>query len=158
MDTFFKHIKSSIRGLWIYSLCFILIFNIIFFSKSTDSSETSGMFILISFFLQILTFILFPFTIVVVSYVGFKTNRIIMAIVLFLIGEIAILLLTGNVSLFGLFENSPPNVSKDLQEELLVFHKNRDFALSVSNLISSAIYYVAMSLNKEKQPPLTQTL
>ena len=81
-----------------------------------------------------------------------------MAIVLFLIGEIAILLLTGNVYLFGLFENSPPNVSKDLQEELLVFHKNRDFALSVSNLISSAKYYVAMSLNKEKQPPLTQTL
>jgi hypothetical protein len=159
MATFFKQIKDSSKGLWIYSLCFIVIFNFIFLPRFADGSETFGMFIIASFFLQFLTFLVFPLTIVTMNYLFRQVNAITMAIVLFLSFELVLLLFIGNVSLFGLFETVTPSVSTDLQNDLLTFHKSRDFAFSISSLASVVVYFIAITIIKKRyRQPLTQTL
>jgi hypothetical protein len=154
MATFFKQIQDGLKGLWIYSLCFSIIFNFIFLPRFVDGGEAFGMFNIVSFFMQLLIFALFPLTIAVLSYLITRVNTIAKAIVLFLISEVVLSLLIGNISLFGLFETATPNVSKDLQSRLLVFDKSRDFALSMSSLISVVVYFVAVSINKERKRQL----
>jgi hypothetical protein len=159
MATFFKQIKDSLKWLWIYSLCFLVVFNFIFLPRFADSGETFFMFTIASFFLQLLTFILFPLAIVTLNKVFRQVNSIAKAIVLFLSFEAVLLLFIGNVSLFGLFEMPTPNVSSDLQSDLLTFHKNRDFGLSISNLISVVVYFITTTISKKRhQQPLTQAL
>jgi hypothetical protein len=159
MATFFKQIKDSLSWLWIYSLCFLVVFNFIFLPRFANSGETFGMYIIASFFLQLLTFILFPLAIVTLNKIISQVNPIAKAIVLFLSFEVVLLLFIGNVSLFGLFETPTPNVTRDLQSDLLTFHKNRDFGLSISSLTSVVVYFFTTIISKKlHQPPLTQDL
>jgi hypothetical protein len=157
MASIYKQIKDSLKEFWIYSLCFIVVFNFIFLPRFADGSETFGMFIIVSFFLQFLTFILFPLAIVALNYLFGQVNAITKAIVLFLSFEIVLLLFIGNVSLFGLFETVTLNVSRDLQKDLLTFHKSRDFAFSISSLASVVVYFIAITISRKRhRQPLTQ--
>jgi hypothetical protein len=159
MASIYKQIKDSLKEFWIYSLCFIVVFNFIFLPRFADGSATSGMFVIASFFLQFLTFLLFPLAIVALNYLFGQVNAITKAIVLFLSFEIVLLLFIGNVSLFGLFETETLNVSRDLQKDLLTFHKRRDFALSISSLASVVVYFIAITIcRKRHRQPLTQAL
>ena len=159
MATFFKQIKDSLKWLWIYSLCFLVVFNFIFLPRFADGGDTFGMFIIASFFLQLLTFILFPLAIVTLNKVFRQVNPTAKAIVLFLSFEVVLLLFIGNVSLFGLFETQTPTVSGDLQSDLLTFHKNRDFGLSISSLTGVVIYFITTTIsNKRQKQPRTKYL
>jgi hypothetical protein len=150
MATFFKQIKDSLKWLGIYSLCFLVVFNFIFLPRFADSSETFGMFIIASFLLQLLTFILYPLAIVTLNKVFSQVNPIEKAIVLFLTFEVVVALFIGNVSLFGLFETQTPTVSGDLQSDLLTFHKNRDFGLSISSLTGVVVYFITTITSKKR--------
>jgi len=139
-----KSIKPNLRGLWIYSLSFIVLFDFIFLKTFSDSGQTFGMFIIVSFILQLLTIFFFILTILGLQLISIRQNIIINSIILFLVSEISIVILTGDISLFGLFETHDYHLSTDLDNSLMKFHKERDLALSTSGLLS-CITYLALS-------------
>lgn len=151
MSIFFKHIRNGLKGLWIYSFCFILIFNLFFLPGYANSSEVYGMGIIASFLIPLFVILLFLLTIAGLMYFFETIFLISKAFILFAVFEVVLLLLIGNIALFGLFETANNSLPKDLQEELLLFHKKRDFGLSMSNLISVLVYTVVMGIRKRWQ-------
>jgi len=148
--------KESLKRFWIYSLCYLAIFNFIFLPRFAADSQTMGMFIIISVILQFLTFILFHLAIAGLSYLGISVKAFAKAVILFLIAQISIFIVSGDIPLFGLLIISPTNVSESLQSNLLAFRKSRDFALSMSGLISTVVYFVAtMTRRKIEDQGLT---
>lgn len=148
--------KNASKGFWVYSLCYIAIFNIIFLPRFADSSQTMGMFILISIFFQFLIFILFLLAIKALDYWGVKTNSIARAVILFFIAEISTSIFTGHPPLFGLLVIATANVPSDLESNLLSFRKNRDFAFSMSSTISVIAYFAATTIRREIQQQISQ--
>lgn len=147
MAMFFKHIKKDARELWIYSVCFIVIFNFAFLPRVVHGGETFGMFIISSFLLQLITVALYLLMISAVRYSWVThPDKIVKAIILFFVFEIILFFFIGNISFFGLFEHPFQNVSKSLQHDILAFHKKRDFAFSMSSLVSVIIYFIGTAI------------
>ena len=138
-----KSIKPNLRGLSIYSLSFIVLFDFIFLKTFSDSGQTFGMFIIASFILQLLTIFFFILTTFGLQLISIRQNIIINSIILFLVSEISIVILTGDISLFGLFETHDYHLSTDFDNSMK-FHEERDLALSTSGLLS-CITYLALS-------------
>lgn len=143
MSIQYNAIKKNLSQIWVYNLSFILLFDFIFLRTFSDGGETFGMFIIFSFVLQILTTFFFALASLIFKLISFKQNNIINAVLLFIISEISILVMTGDISLFGLFETQDLNLSPDLGSSLMKFHKQRDLALSISGLLSCIIYFMA---------------
>lgn len=155
MSIDFKLIKTNLRGLWIYSLSFIMLFDFVFLRTFSDSEQTFGMFIIVSFILQALTIFLFILTVLTLQLIPVRQNIMVNSILLFILFEISISIMTGDISLFGLFETHNKNLSSNLDKSLMTFHKGRDFALSISGLLSCAIFFVFSLLTKRQQLPPT---
>lgn len=155
MSIDFNSIKTSIRGLWVYSLSFIVLFDFIFLKTFSDSGQTFGMFIIVSVILQVLTIFFFILTTLGLLLIPVRQNVILNSIVLFILSEISILLMTGDISLFGFFETHNSNLSADLDKSLMAFHKGRDFALSISGLLSCIMYFLFSFFRQRQQLPPT---
>jgi len=151
----FKLIKSNLRGLWIYSLSYIVLFDFIFLRTFSDSGQTFGIFIIVSFILQALTIFLFILTSLGLQFSPIRQNIVVNTILLFLLSEISIFIITSDILLFGLFERPSLNLSLDLDKSQMKFHKGRDCALSISGLLSCVVYFVLSLLGKRQQLPPT---
>ena len=158
MSVDLKSIKTKISRLWIYSLSFIVLFDFIFLRTFSDSGQTFGMFILVSFVLQVVTLFLFILTTLGLQHFQIRQNIFVNSFLLFLISEISIFLVTRDISLFGFFETHNLNLSTDLDNSLMKFHKGRDFALSMSGLLSCVIYLVFSLFRQRRQLPPTKGL
>jgi hypothetical protein len=137
-----KSMIENLRGLWIYNLSFVILFDFIFLRRFTDSSQTTLVFIIISVILQIWTLALFALVIEGIKLFFAKPGILIKAILLFLVSEISVLFLTEHIPLFGLFERQDYDLSKDIDKFLIIFQKGRDFALSTCGFLSSIIYFL----------------
>lgn len=155
MSIDFKSIKTNMRGLWIYNLSFIVLFDFIFLKTFSDSGQTFGMFIIVSVILQALTVFLFILTTLGLLLIPIRQSVLVNSIILFILSEISVLVMTADISLFGLFETHNPNLSPDLDKSLMAFRKGRDFALSISGLLSCVIYFLFSYFRQRKQLPPT---
>jgi len=77
----------------------------------------------------------------------FKSNNSIQSwmsafLLFFLLSELSTFIIGGSLPLFGLFE-SMEGINRKLDAGIFIYRKNRDFALSISALVSSLIASVS---------------
>lgn len=153
MSIDFIYIKTNLVGMWIYNISFIFLFDSIFLKTFAQDSQTVGMFIIISVILQLYTAFLFILTTLGLLLIPIRQNVIINSIVLFILSEISVLLMTGDISLFGIFDTYNTSLSPNLDKSLIAFHQGRDFALSISGLLSCVVYFLFSWFRQRKQLP-----
>jgi hypothetical protein len=121
--------KQNLKYFWVFSLSFLILFDCIALPIFTDSGQTTLMYIIVSFILQVMNFILFSIT----SYFLKLAKVLTKTITVYLISEISFMIFSGKPGLFGLFiENYAGNE----------FAKNQAFYYSICCVLSSLAYYL----------------
>ncbi len=141
----------------VYAICFLLTFNLYFLPGFSDSHQTSNMLVLISFIHvalnSIVFWILYRF---ILGKTGIKGSVFIHCLILYLSSEFVIFCLSGGkVCLFGIIYKSHWNTDS-IDNEILNFRKKRDFAFSMSFLISAVICFILRVAFYKKASKITQ--
>ena len=149
-------LASNIKQLFKDTLLFIVFYFIIFLLLITtfsDGSQTTGMFVLIDFFVvaivTIYYFILSFFIKLTDKTIGIFTA----ALLLFVLTELSVLTLTGELPLFGLlqkyiYSKKPYSGDKSLDDSIYLFRHSRDFAFSIAGLTSAILFAIIKRLTK----------
>jgi nitrate reductase gamma subunit len=150
IDSFVKNTFSfNLKLAVIYTVLFLLIFNLFFLQNFSDDSQTTNMFILISFSIAFVTSLIY----LILKRIFVKTSlfetAISDAIALFILSEFVIFCFTGEICGFGIayklhFYNS-------LSADQLIFRQKRDFALSMSFLIAAILIFSQAIFFKSKK-------
>jgi hypothetical protein len=126
------------RNVLIYSLCFLLIFNLLFLPGFTDGRQTTNMFIIASFVIVILTFLYY----LVLKFLLRKKNIpfLLDCLILFLLSELAVFCIKGGeICLFGIPYKLQYYTGTNTTADIVLFREQRDFALSMSFLFGGVI-------------------
>lgn len=124
-------------NLIIYSICFLCIFNLIFFPGITDGKQTSGIFVLVSIGLIVINALLYW----IIKYF-LKKAKIIPKLfadylIIFWTSELSVFCISGGkISLFGLLYDLHYYDNTTSYPDILIFREKTSFALSISFLIS----------------------
>lgn len=137
-------IKKNLKGLWIYSLTFLFLFDLLLLRKFSHSGQTFFMFFVIPSFILGLTLLIYLLIKIGVQYL-FRQRLVINAAILFVAAEISFSCLFEKISFFGLFDNGP----------FSEFPKGRDFALSLSSLLGCVAHYLTLLYRLKRQLPPT---
>jgi hypothetical protein len=136
-----KQGNFGLRKCILYIFNFLLIINILFIPKIEESRETTSFLILASVILSLLV-MLFSWLIGhILRKRSVYYNPLFECFILFLISEIAFVIISGEIGLFGVLYRLNGNASQ-LSQKVVSFREKRDFAFSTSFLIASGLYFV----------------
>jgi hypothetical protein len=142
--------KSTLNELRIYNLVFILLFNLIFSWNFFDKQSTK-IFFLISIALQFVTTFFFLLYRAACRLLRIRTDVLLNSILLFILFELSIFLLTGDISLFGFYPEHTNDLSSVSDKSIHAFRKWRDLSLSVSGLLSAVVYFFYSNYQRSRE-------
>jgi len=145
-----SNIKQSLKETLLFDTCYFIIF-LFLTATFSDSSQTTGMFVLINFFVVVVVtvyYFVFSFTIQFIDKtIGVFTK----ALLFFVLAELSVLTLTRELPVFGLLQKyiySKKSYSgdKSLNDSIYLFRQARDFAFSIAGLSSAIIFLIIKRL------------
>jgi hypothetical protein len=132
----------------LYSLLFLVIFNFFFLQGFSDGNQTSDMFVLISVIISIIVIVLYVFFKRVLKSSNILGGIWQDAILLFLLAELAVICLTGELCFFGLLYKLKSYSGSDI----LTFKEKRDYSFSMSFLLADILFVILKFLVRKKTP------
>ena len=138
----------------LFAICYFFLF-LILIATFSDGSQTTGMFVLIDFFVIIILTVYFLVLGLTIQTITGKTIGVLTKALLFVVlAELAVLTLTGQLPLFGLLQKyiySKKSYSgdKSLDESIYLFRQSRDFAFSIAGLTSAILFLIVKRLTKK---------
>jgi hypothetical protein len=148
-------IWQSFKDAMLFVICYFFLFFILIATFS-DGSYTTGMFVLIDFFVTIILTVYFLMLDSTIQTITGKTIGILTKALLFVVlAELAVLTLTGQLPLFGLlqkyiYSKKPYSGDKSLDDSIYLFRQSRDFAFSIAGLTSAILFLIIKRLTKKK--------
>ncbi len=128
------------RNFLVYSLCFLLTYNLIFLPGFTNEIQTKGIFVVSSFGIITFTFLLYLLSKFLLKKLNIGVTIWIDCLLLFLLSELTIFIFSGGeICLFGLIYRLGNNAKT--ANSTVVFREQRDFAFSISFLISACVCF-----------------
>ena len=141
--------KTVFKDAAIFDVCYLAIFWA-FIGTFSDGGQTSGMFVIISFLLVLVLTFYYLIAGLVIKAAKVKMTFFMKAILLFLLAELAVLTVIGTIPLFGFlqeFGQGSESFSKaPYEDSTALFRKERDFALSITGLLSAICFFVIRTL------------
>jgi len=138
-----RGLKIDLKESGLFSLFYILIFNLFYFPTLTDSGQTTNVFFVITVIVSFLTTTAYVLIHLLLKRRTTFIYYLMNVLLLFVLSELSTLLIGGVIPFFGVFYHSgfAHNFSnyKDAPADMLAFRQSRDYAMSMSAIISSSL-------------------
>lgn len=120
----------------------------------SDGGQTTGMSVITGLLATILLTVYYTAASFLLQTFDKKISVLMKVMLLFIVAELAVLTLTGELPLFGLlqkyiYSGQPYSGNKWLDNSIYVFREKRDFAFSMSAVAGSIIVLIAKMLTKK---------
>lgn len=147
-----SNIKQSFKDILLFD-CFYFIIFLFLIGTFSDGSQTTGMFVLIDFFVVVIVTVYY----VIFNFIIKLTNKtiamLLTACLFFVLAELAVLTLTGELPIFGLlqkyiYSQKPYSGDKYLDDSIYLFRQSRDLAFSIAGLTSAILFAIIKRVTK----------
>ena len=147
-----SNIKQSFKDTLLFGCLYFIIF-LFLIGAFSDGSQITGMFVLIDFLVvSIVTIYYFIFSFII--KLTDKTIGVLStALLLFVLAELSVLTLTGELPIFGLlqkyiYSKKPYSGDKSLDDSIYLFRQSRDLAFSITGLASAIFFAIIKRVTK----------
>ena len=154
MIKFTSNITQSLKDALLFD-CFYFIIFLFLIGTFSDGSQTTGMFVLIDFFVVLIVTIYYFILSFIIKLTDKTIGMLSTALLLFVLAELSVLTLTRELPIFGLLQKyvySKKTYSGDmtLDDSIFLFRQSRDFAFSITGLISAVLFMLIKQSTKNK--------
>jgi hypothetical protein len=149
-----SNIKQSFKDTLLFE-CFYFIIFIFLIGTFSDGSQTTGIFVLIDFFVVVIVAIYYFIFSFIVKLTDKTIGILSTALLLFVLSELSVLTLTGELPVFGLlqkfvYSKKPYSGDKSLNDSIYLFRQSRDLAFSIGGLTSSILFVIIKLVTKNR--------
>ncbi|HWZ04788.1 MAG TPA: hypothetical protein VNX40_14325 [Mucilaginibacter sp.] len=138
-----------------YTLYFVIIFNILFIQNLTDGTQTTNVFIAMSFAISILVIAFFTFFNFLLKKLSIKGNLLSDILILYLVSELAFFCLGEGPALWGiLYKFHFYDGTGDA--DILQWREQTRFVFSVSCLIAAILYLIQRLIFRKQVQPISE--
>jgi hypothetical protein len=147
-----SNIKHSFKDTLLFIGCYLIIF-LLLIGTFSDGRQTTAMFVLIDFLVVVIVTIYYFIFSFIIQLTNKTIGIIIKALLLFILAELAVLTLTGELPLFGLlqkyvYSKKTYSGDKSLDDSIYLFRQTRDMAFSIAGLTSAILFVIIKKLTK----------